>query len=149
MPDIAALNIIYVNIDSIEAQDTQRENCNTNISNVKMSNAKQETRGPGECCRNTDDSLKKTKNDNGSVGNTNTNTLTNYFLSFPNLEIDKRKSTEHKKYNVYKNVLNVIGCFEGTFSLQLKPDSKPYQAPSRCVGYALQKPFKDKLDQLQ
>ena len=23
-----------------------------------------------------------------------------------------------------------IGCFKGTFSLQVKPDSKPYQAPT-------------------
>ena len=33
--------------------------------------------------------------------------------------------------------------------LQLKPDSKPYQAPLRCVAYVVQKPFKDELDQLQ
>ena len=47
------------------------------------------------------------------------------------------------------DVFNGIGCFEGIFSLQLKPDSKPYQAPLRCVAYALQKPFKDELDWLQ
>ena len=39
MPDTAALNIINVNIDSIEADGTQRENSNTNISDAKMSNA--------------------------------------------------------------------------------------------------------------
>ena len=48
---------------------------------------------------------------------------------------------------MFDNVFNGIRCFEGTFSLQLKPDSKPYQAPPRCVAYALQKPFKDELDQ--
>ena len=46
-------------------------------------------------------------------------------------------------------MFNGIGCFEGTFSLQLKPNSKPYQVPPRCVAYALQKPFKDELEWLQ
>ena len=58
MPDTASLNIINVNIDSIEVESTQRENCNTNISDTKTSNAKQETCGAGEYCTNTDDSLK-------------------------------------------------------------------------------------------
>ena len=31
MPDTAALNIINVNINSIEAASMQKENCNTNI----------------------------------------------------------------------------------------------------------------------
>ena len=46
----------------------------------------------------------------------------------------------HRKYG---NVFNGAGCFEGTFLLQLKPNSKPYQA------YALQKLFKEELEQLQ
>ena len=46
-------------------------------------------------------------------------------------------------------MFNGIGCFEGTFSLLLKPDSKPYQVPLRHVAYALQKPFKEELDWLQ
>ena len=50
---------------------------------------------------------------------------------------------------MFDNVFNGIGCFEGTFLLQFKPDSRPYQAPPRHVAYALQKPFKDELDQLQ
>ena len=50
---------------------------------------------------------------------------------------------------MFDNVFNSIGCFEGTVSLQFKPDSSPYQAPPRCVAYVLQKPFKDELDQLQ
>ena len=49
----------------------------------------------------------------------------------------------------FGDVFNGIGCFKGTFSLQLKPDSKPYQAPSRHVAYALQEPFKEELRQLQ
>ena len=49
----------------------------------------------------------------------------------------------------YDKVFNGIGCFKGTFSLQLKPDSKPYQAPPRHVAYVLQKPFQEELQQLQ
>ena len=94
MPDTKALYIINVNIDSIEAESTQRQNCNTNISDAKTSNAKQEMHWEKECCTNTDNSVKNTNNDNGSASNTNTNTLTNYFLSSPNIEIDKRKSVE-------------------------------------------------------
>ena len=52
----------------------------------------------------------------------------------------------HTKFG---DVFNGIGCFEGTFSLQLKADSKPYQAPPRHVAYALQKPFKEELRCLQ
>ena len=44
-------------------------------------------------------------------------------------------------HKTFGNVFNGIGCFKGTFSLQLKPDSKPYQAPPRCMPYVLQKPF--------
>ena len=54
-----------------------------------------------------------------------------------------------KIHNTYGNVFNGIGCFEGTFSLQLKPNSKPYQVSPRYVAYALQKPFKKELEQLQ
>ena len=50
---------------------------------------------------------------------------------------------------MFDNVFNGIGCFEGTFLLQIKPDSKPYQVPPRCVAYALQKLLKDELDWLQ
>ena len=49
----------------------------------------------------------------------------------------------------FVDVFNGTGCFEGTFSLQLKPDSKPYQAPPRHVAYALQQPFKEELRHLQ
>ena len=52
-------------------------------------------------------------------------------------------------HNVFGNVFTGIGCFEGTFYLQLKPDSKPYQVQLRHVVYLLQKLFKEELDQLQ
>ena len=49
----------------------------------------------------------------------------------------------------FEDVFNGTGCFEGTFSLQLKPDSKPYQVPQRCMVYELQKPFKGEMKRLQ
>ena len=50
---------------------------------------------------------------------------------------------------MFDKVFNGIGCFEGTFSLQLMPDSKPCQVPPRHVAYVLQKLFKDEQDWLQ
>ena len=127
-----------------------KENCNTNISDTKKPNIKQETHGAKESCTNTEEDLKDANNINGSNINTNTNTLTNYFLSSPNIEVDKRKSTElTQKIHTVFDVFHGIGCFEDTFLLQLKPDSKPYQAPPRHVAYTLQKPFKDELDWLK
>ena len=40
-----------------------------------------------------------------------------------------------------------LGALKAHF--HCKPDSKPYQAPLRCVANMLQKLFKDELDQLQ
>ena len=54
-----------------------------------------------------------------------------------------------KIYKTFGNVFNGVGCFEGTFSLQRKPDSKPYQAPLRLMAYVPQKPFKEELECLQ
>ena len=46
----------------------------------------------------------------------------------------------------FEYVFSRIGCFDGMLSLQVKPDSKPYQVPPRCVVDVLQKPFKEELD---
>ena len=61
---------------------------------MKISNTKQEIHGEGQYCTNTDGSFKNTNKNHGSADNTNANTLTNYFLSCLNIEIDKRKSAE-------------------------------------------------------
>ena len=42
-----------------------------------------------------------------------------------------------------------IGCFDGLLSLQLKVNSKPYQAPPRHVVYGSQKSFKVEQEWLQ
>ena len=75
----------------------------------------------------------------------------NYFCSLNNEDADKRSSSTMTQsiHMRFGDIFNGIGCFEGTFSLQLKPDSKPCQAPLRCVAYVLQKPFKEDLRCLQ
>ena len=85
------------------------------------------------------------------VNNTKQNKLINYCYSSNDIDADENKSKAmtwriHKEYG---KVFNGIGCFEGTFSLQLKLDSKPYQAPPRYIAYVLQKPFQEELQQLQ
>ena len=79
------------------------------------------------------------------------NKPTEYFLTGPTYDSDKRKSVESTQWihKDFDDVFNGIECFEGIFSLQLKPDSKPYQAPPWCMAYALQEPFHDELERLQ
>ena len=74
MPDTAALKIININIDSMQATE---EECNTNIGDAKEPNIKQDV-----------------DNNDNSHTYTNVNTLTSYFLSLPNIKADKRKSSE-------------------------------------------------------
>ena len=51
--------------------------------------------------------------------------------------------------DIFEDVFSQLGCFDGTFSLQVKPDSKLNQKPLRHVAYALQNPFREELEQLQ
>ena len=92
MPDTAALTIINIHIDSIEATSTQKEECNTNMGDTKESATRQEAHVVKDSCTNMDEDLKGNNNVNRSRNNTSKNTLTNYFLSSPNMEVDKRKS---------------------------------------------------------
>ena len=73
-----------------------------------------------------------------------------YFLLGPSSENDRRASTEITKQlqRDFEDIFSGIGCFDGMCSLQIKPDSKPYQAPQRHVEYALQKPFNEELERL-
>ena len=74
-----------------------------------------------------------------------------YFLSGLNHDSNKKRSAEttQQLHKGFEDLFNGIGCFDGTFSLQLKPDIKPYQAPLRDVAYTFQKPFKWELERLQ
>ena len=85
--------------------------------------------------------------DKETVIDKESNTI-NYFLPGPNQDNDKRVSAENTQQlqRDFKDVFTGIGCFDGMFSLQVKPVSKPYQVCLRHVGYALQKPFKEELE---
>ena len=54
-------------------------------------------------------------------------------------EIDRKANIKITKQlqKEFEDVFNSIGCFDGMFSLQVKPESKPYQVPHRHIGYAL------------
>ena len=81
----------------------------------------------------------------------NENSKVKYFLPGPNQDNDKRVSTEITQHlqTDFKDVFSSIWCFDGQLSLQVKPDSKSYQASSLCVAYVLPKPFKEELEKLQ
>ena len=140
MPDTAALNIINLNMDSVWAEVAE---CKANIT--------QEMHTVSKGCTNMATGGHTKQNANGQNGQTTTDKSINYFFSLDNVDADKRKSSAmmQKIHDTFGNIFNGIGCFKGTFSLQLKPDSKPYQAPPRHVAYILQKPFKEELEHLQ
>ena len=151
MPDTEALQIININIDSIDAEDVENSEWYISKSIAQESSTKQETGRAAKCCANKDSISKSTNNSTTLMADTNANKPTNYFILGPNCDTDKRKNAAltqqiHKEFN---DVFNGIGCFEGASSLQLKLDSRPYQAPPRGVPYVLQKPFKDELERLQ
>ena len=89
MPDTAALKIININIDSIQAV---KEECNTNVGDIEESNTTQEVPVVDKSCTNTDADSKIDNNGNGHNINTNVNNLTNFFFPSPTVEADKRKS---------------------------------------------------------
>ena len=138
----AALNIINLNIDSIQK----------GIRNCKA-NRGQEMYAVTEDCTNKDaQSVQSNKMSNGQQHHSQANKLINYFYSSNNTVKDKNKSSTmtQRIHEIFGNIFNGIGCFKGTFSLQLKPDSKPYQVLTKAyVAYALQKPFKEELQHLQ
>ena len=148
MPDTPALKLIHENIDFIQ---TEVAECKTNTGNVRKSNITQETHVGEKGCADTDADSKSKHSTKGQNNQDNAYKVTNYFLSSPNREADKRKSVKltQEVHNTFGDVFNEIGCFKGTFSLQFKPDSKLYQAPTRYVVHTLQKPFKEELEWLQ
>ena len=122
MPDTAVLNIINLNIDSIQVE----------IMSGKI-NSRQETHIIAEGCTNRNTACVIKQDANGQNGQNQSNKSINYFYSSEYTEADRRKSDimTQQIHNTFGNGFNGIGCFEGTFSLQLKPDSKPYQVPPR------------------
>ena len=79
------------------------------------------------------------------VNNKLSNTI-DYFL-----DSDKKTSDEitQQLHRDFEDVFNGIRCFDGTFLLWLKLDSKPYQMPPRPTAYVLQKLVEEELKWLQ
>ena len=77
---------------------------------------------------NTDGSKFETE-DKPTVNDNNNNSI-KYFLPGLNSDSDKKASDEITQWlqRKFKDIFSGIGCFNGTFSLQVKPDSKTYQA---------------------
>ena len=77
------------------------------------------------------------------VNATNSN-MSDYFRSSINRAADKRESQVliNKIHNEFGDFLKEIESFKGMFSLQVKDDSQPYQAPLRRLAYALQEPLR-------
>ena len=131
---MAALKLITLNIDSIQKEI---RDCKTNRG--------QETHADIEDCTNKD--VHSTFKQDGNGQHHQANKLINYCYSSNNTDEDKERKQRmtQRIHEEYGKPFNGIGCFKGTFSLQCKPDSKPYQVPPRCVAYALQKLFKEEL----
>ena len=147
MPDTVAHNIINSNIDSIqvvslECKINREQETQTGIKDCTNKNA---SRDKG--CKNNNTGVINKQNTNSQNDPSDQHISINYFYSLNNVDADKRSSITMRQsiHMRFGDIFNGIGCFEGTFSLQLKPDSKPYQAPPRCVAYALQEPFKEEL----
>ena len=77
--------------------------------------------------------------------------MPHYFNLSDNNEAEKRESEAitNRIYKELNDLFSGISCFEGTFSLQVKEGSHPYQASPRTVANTLQKPLKDELEWLQ
>ena len=136
MPDIDALNIININIHSIAIKHYGgNDNCCTNKATAQHADTTQETIRTEKCYSNTDDISKSDNTEKPIVNNKLSNTI-DYFLLGSNCDSAKKKSAEitQQLQRDFEDVFYGIGCFDCTFSLQLKLDSKPYQAPPRCVA---------------
>ena len=151
MPDTDMLNIIKVNIHSIDAEDARDGGWCARMHTVQQSNPRQETNRAEKFYTKTDTNSKSTDNNTKPMVDTKANKSTEYFLSSPNYNSNKRKCAEatQQVHKDFDDVFNGIGYFVGTFSLKLKSDSKPYQTPLRCVAHTLQKPFQEELERLQ
>ena len=86
----------------------------------------QETDGTKKCYTDTDSISESDNADKPMVNNKLSNTI-DYFLPGPNCDSDKTVGAEitHQLQRDFEDVLKGIGCFDGIFSLHLKPDSKP------------------------
>ena len=143
IPGTDTFQMININIDSIDVEDVENGEWYINTSTAQKSNIKQETSGVVKYCANIHSISKSTNNSKKSTVNTNSNKSTNYFLAGPNCDKDKKKSAEltqqiNKEFN---DVFHGIGYFEGTFSLQLKLDSRAIPRITKMCSICIMEAF--------
>ena len=88
---------------------------------------KQET-GRAEKFYSNTESISKSNNKNKSMVESRLSNTVEYFLSGPTYDSNKERNAEttHLLQKDFEDVSNGSRCFDDTFSLQLKPYSKPY-----------------------
>ena len=147
MPDMAALNIINLNIDAIQAVILECKTNREQETHTGIKDCTDKSTSGDKGCKNNNAGVINKQNTNCQNDPSNQHMSINYFYSSNNVDADKRSSITMMQgiHMRFGNVFNGIGSFEGTFSLQFKPDSKPYQAPPRHVAYVLQELFKEDL----
>ena len=138
MPDINILNIIHINCNSIVTHETGKANdFSTNTAICQGSRHKQHYTNimleadRAEKCKAKTGSISKFDNkDKPTVTDKESNTMNN-FLPCLNQDNDKRMTAEitQQLQRDFKDVFTGIHCFDETFSLQVKSDTKLYQAP--------------------
>ena len=125
MPDTDVLNIIKININALGAEQTRdSDKCCTNIHTVQRVKPKQETVKAEKWYTNMD-SISNLNNKTKPMFESKSHKTTQYFLSGLSYESEKKRSTKTTKqiHKDFEDVFNGIGCFKGTFSLQIKQDS--------------------------
>ena len=110
MPDMAALNIINLNIVSIQAEIAK---CYTNRG--------QETHTVMEGCTNMDAGVITKQDANGQNDQHKSNKSINYFYSSNNIDADKRKSSAmmQKVHETFGNIFNGMGASKAHFHCSL------------------------------
>ena len=141
MPDTDALNIIKININSIGAEQAK---CCTNMHTVWGSGPKQEMVRGVMCYTNMDSISNSWDNKTKPIVEKKI-PQKQQSISFQVLTMKATRKATQQIHKDFDDVFNGMQCFEGTFSLQLKPDSKSYQVPPRWVAYTFQKPFQEEV----
>ena len=106
MPDMAVLNIINLNIDSIQQE----------IRNCKA-NRGQEIHTVTEDCTNKDAQSAVKQDDSSQQHHSQANKVINYFYFSNNTATDKSKSSAMTQniHETFGDVFNCIGCFKAHF----------------------------------
>ena len=125
MPDINTLNIISINFNTINTQETSRVHkcstktviCQDSMHGHHYTNIMQEADRAEQCCVSTD-TISKFKNKDKSMVIDNEPNKIKYFLPSPSQDNNKRVSVEIRQQlqRDFKDVFTGIGCFDGTFS---------------------------------